>query len=157
MQDGEIPFRCRAVGVTVLKGSGGAARVLLLKRAKGIFAGLWCQVTGRIETGEMGYEAAVREVIEETGLSSGKLYTADFCDFFYNPVVNVIEAIPMFVAVVEENAQVRLNDENTEYRWAEIHEAGQIVPFLGHRSVLNEIRRDFIETEPMLWKLIKEY
>lgn len=157
MRNSAIPFRCGAVAVAVLRGKAEATKVLLLRRAKGMLAGLWCQVTGRIEPGETGWEAATREVVEETGLLPAKLYSADFCDFFYNPADNVIEAIPMFVAIVADQAVVRLNDENTEYRWFDILEASEIVPFLGHRFALREIRRDFIECEPMAWKLIKEY
>ena len=77
----DLPMRCRAVAVVVLRDTG---QVLLLKRSKGFLAGHWCQVTGSLEEGETAAQAAAREVMEETGLRPLKLYTADFCDHFYN-------------------------------------------------------------------------
>lgn len=39
----------------------------------------------------------------------------------------------MFVALVAEGAEVRLNQENTDHRWVGALEASEIVPFHGHR------------------------
>ena len=121
-----------------------------MQRSKGFLAGLWCQVTGKVEAGETHWEAATREVIEETGLQPSKLYSADFCDFFYEPTSNTIEAIPIFVAIVPNDADVKLNDENTAYRWVDLLEAIDLVPFVGHRQALREIHYDFMINA--LWK-----
>jgi 8-oxo-dGTP diphosphatase len=53
-------------------------RVVLVKRARGVYAGLWSLPGGRVELGETLREAARREVREETGLSAeiGRLVTA---------------------------------------------------------------------------------
>jgi 8-oxo-dGTP diphosphatase len=50
----------------VIKDSQG--RLLLIKRGHEPGAGLWSLPGGRIEPGETGQQAAVREVLEETGL-----------------------------------------------------------------------------------------
>lgn len=46
-----------------------AGRLLLIRRRNEPGAGLWSLPGGRIETGETGEQAMVREVREETGLS----------------------------------------------------------------------------------------
>jgi len=81
-------------------------------------------------------------------------YSADFCDFFYDASSNSIEAIPMFLATVAAGSEVRLNSENMEFCWVDLADAANMVPFLGHRIALREIRRDFIENVPMPWKMI---
>ena len=59
-----------AVAVLVLRGAGEDARVLLLRRSRGAFAGAWTFVMGGVEDGERATDAARRELREETGLSA---------------------------------------------------------------------------------------
>ena len=153
----ELPVRCGAVAVVVLRGTGAGAQVLLLKRAKGGLAGLWSQVTGSLEADEAGWQAAVREVLEETGLQPRRLYSADFCDHFYDPESDSVEVVPMFVALVVEDAEVRLNEENSDHRWVGALEASEIVPFHGHRVALREIHRRFVAATPPAWMLISDF
>jgi len=64
---GFIEYRNPAVGVAVvLRDDRG--RVLLGRRASGIYAGLWCIPCGYVEWDEDVREAAVREFEEETGV-----------------------------------------------------------------------------------------
>ncbi len=53
------------VAVSVLRSNG---KTLLIKRAGGDYAGLWALPGGKIEKNEHISEAAVREVLEETGI-----------------------------------------------------------------------------------------
>jgi len=156
MERAELRVRCGAVAVVVLRGSGAGAQVLLLKRAKGRLAGLWSQVTGNLEAGETAPRAARREVIEETGLQPLRLYTADFCDHFYDPASDRVEVVPIFVAVVADDAAVRLNRESTDHRWVGVLEAGEMVPFHGHRVALREVHRRFVMAAPPAWMLISD-
>lgn len=64
---GAIHYRNPAVGVAVLVRDG--PLVLLGRRARGDYAGLWCVPCGYVEWDEDVREAARRELFEETGLA----------------------------------------------------------------------------------------
>jgi dihydroneopterin triphosphate diphosphatase len=64
----EIPIRCFAVSVVLLRRVSAGCEVLLLRRNHTL-VGEWCQIAGAIEEGEKAWEAALREVNEETNLT----------------------------------------------------------------------------------------
>ena len=66
----------------MLRGSGDDTRVLLLRRARGVFAGAWTIVMGGVDRKERASDTARREVLEETGLRVTVLYTAGALDSF---------------------------------------------------------------------------
>ena len=72
--------RSEAVGVMVLREGGAEPETLMVRRAGGVFAESWNLVTGRIELGEAAWQAAVRELYEETGLVPSALFTAGVTD-----------------------------------------------------------------------------
>jgi dATP pyrophosphohydrolase len=149
--------RCTAVAATVLRGTGAYARVLLLHRAGGAFAGAWSQVTGRIEDGETAWQATAREVREETGVVADALYAAGYCDQFYNPVDDTIDVVPMFVAIAPADCAIVLNAESDQFRWATFAEAETELAFLGHRIAIREVRGNFAEGAPPRWTRIEAY
>ena len=58
-------------------------RFLLLKRAKTkIYEHLWQGVAGKIEAGEAAWEAAIRELKEETGFEPVRIFVADHVSKF---------------------------------------------------------------------------
>lgn len=61
--DHEIAF-CEGASIAVFSGR----RVLLVKRKRAPFAGLWSLPGGKTESGETAREAACRELMEETGI-----------------------------------------------------------------------------------------
>ncbi|MFB2596139.1 NUDIX domain-containing protein [Paracoccus sp. p4-l81] len=70
MQD--IPIRCHAVSLVAVRVLNDTNEVLLLRRTRSL-RGEWCQVAGTIEAEETAWEAAIRELAEETGLSPSAL------------------------------------------------------------------------------------
>ena len=78
----EIPVRAYAAAAVVVRRARDGARFLLLRRTSRPI-GAWTYVAGSIEEGEKAYHAAVREVLEETGLNVSALYSADVCEQFY--------------------------------------------------------------------------
>ncbi|MEQ8862757.1 MAG: NUDIX domain-containing protein [Thalassobaculum sp.] len=148
----EIPIRCFAVSVVVMRFEKGEAQVLLLRRTQTL-AGEWCQVAGKIEDGETAWQAALREVREETGLECARLYSADICEQFYEAERDAISMLPVFVCIAHV-ADVVLNHEHSEFRWVDFDGALAMVPFAGQRHVLRHIRTEFVDREPVRHLLI---
>ena len=96
--------------------------MLLLRRTRPP-VGAWCQIAGRIEDGEKAWQAALRELREETGIRPEKLYSADICEQFYEAGRDAITVAPVFVAIVDKSATVSLNHEHSAYRWVSFDEA----------------------------------
>jgi dATP pyrophosphohydrolase len=143
----EVPIRSFTVSVVALRKRDDKHQVLLLKRAQSL-SGEWCQIAGKIEKDERAWQAALRELAEETRLRPTILYSADICEQFYEPSRDAITVVPVFVACVEPDKNVVLNDEHSEFRWVSFDEAVEMVPFAEQRRVLGHIEREFIQRPP---------
>ncbi len=143
------------MAVVVVRGAGDGARVLLIRRSKGAFAGGWTVVMGGVEPGEHGVAAAHRELHEETGLHAA-LYTAGVLDAFYDPIRDRIVHVPFFVArIPEAGAEIILeDDEHDAFRWATFDEAETLLMFSAQRRALAEVHEEFIRREPEPWRLL---
>jgi dATP pyrophosphohydrolase len=144
----EIPVRCYGVSAIVLRKNGRKNEVLLLKRATSSF-GQWCQVAGGIEPGETAWQAALREIREETTLVPERLYSADLLEHFYETEKDAIWIAPVFVAFVGAGAKVQLNHEHSDYRWISFRKAIALVPFTGQKEILQNVERAFTKQEPL--------
>lgn len=104
----------------------GQPQFLLLKRAKGkIYEGQWRMIGGKVTPGETYWQAALRELKEETRLTPVKLWTIPSVNQFYEAASDTIYSIPAFAAQVDEEQQPVLDDEHTGITWAgaeNIHE-----------------------------------
>ena len=143
----EIPIRSVAVSVVVVREVVGRHEVLLLRRTRTL-RGEWCQVAGAIEPGETAWQAALREVEEETGLTPYALCSADFCEQFYEADRDAISLLPVFVGFVSDDAQVTLNAEHSEHRWLGFEDAVAVVPFAGQRHLLRHVHAEFAARAP---------
>ena len=143
----EVPVRVFMVSLVALRHNNASCEVLLLRRTQTL-AGEWCQVAGKIEDGEKAWEAAVRELAEETGLRPEQLYSADICEQFYEADRDAVTIAPVFVAIVDAQADVTLNQEHSEHRWTTFDEAVEMVAFGGQRRVLRWIEDEFVRRSP---------
>lgn len=143
----EIPIRSFSIAVVVLREVAGEAEILLLRRNHSL-VGEWCQIAGAIEDGETAWQAALREMKEETGLVPKHLYSGDVCEEFYEADRDAITIAPVFVAYVDYDAPVVLNAEHSEYKWVSLEWAEDMVPFGGQRRVFRHIRQEFIIRDP---------
>ena len=66
----ELDIRSNSVSVVVVRICGDSAEYLLLRRATDYLRDQWCQVAGAVEQGETAWQAAIRELKEETGLEA---------------------------------------------------------------------------------------
>ncbi|UWP98751.1 NUDIX domain-containing protein [Aliiroseovarius crassostreae] len=135
------------VSVVVIRPGEMHSEILLLKRVAKP-AGVWCQVAGKIESGETAWAAALRELKEETDLSPLAFYNADICEQFYEPWTDQIVIAPVFVAIVPKGAEVRLNNEHSAYAWLSSEQAISRVSFPGQKRMLREVDLTFLQSNP---------
>ena len=123
---------------------------LLMKRAPHILlGGTWQMVSGHIEGDEKAFEAALREMREETGLRVRHFYQASYVNRFYLAHSDEIVLSPVFCVEVAWEEQVRLSPEHTDYRWVSPEEAMDLLPWPGQRKALAVLREQFILREPL--------
>ncbi|MFK2905319.1 NUDIX domain-containing protein [Dyella ginsengisoli] len=144
----DLSLRCSMVSVVVVRGSGEQTRTLLVHRATAHLHGLWTYVAGHLEAGETAWQAALRELLEETGLRAASLYSADRCETFYDAGEECIAVVPAFVAFVDAGAEVRLNHEHDDHAWLSFAEAIERLPFGGQRALYADVQHAFVLQPP---------
>jgi dATP pyrophosphohydrolase len=143
-----IPTRCSLVSVITIRGLGEHAGTLLLRRAQTPLHGLWTYAAGHLEAGETAWQAALRELAEETGLRPTGLYSADQCETYYDVREECIAVVPAFVAYVASDATVRLGAEHDAHAWLPFPDAIARLPFGGQRTLYAHVHREFVLRAP---------
>jgi dATP pyrophosphohydrolase len=111
-------------------------QVLIIERADK--AGFWQSVTGSLEAGETPQQAAIREVLEETGLHAEQFELQDwqvantyeiYPHWRYRYAPNVTTNVEhQFALVLPSALPIRLApDEHLQYAWVDWREAAQRV------------------------------
>jgi dATP pyrophosphohydrolase len=120
---------------------------LLLERRRP--AGFWQSVTGSLEWGETADSAARRELLEETGITQGRLCNLQWTQVYeilpsfgkkYAPGVtrNLEHA---FALKLPERVPVSLSDsEHVRYRWLSAADAVATVSSSTNRAVIQQLR-----------------
>ena len=121
-------------------------RFLLLKRAKTkIYEHLWQGVAGKIEAGEAAWEAAIRELKEETGFEPVRIFVADHVSKFYEAHGDRVNLVPVFGIEVDDE-EVILSDEHCEFKWVDFNTAHQTLIWSGQKdgiaAVFNMLNSD---------------
>ncbi len=137
----------RLAEVFIYRMTGDVPEYLILRRSdKVIYSGIWSVCAGKIEPGEKAYEAAVREMREETGLVPEELYNVDAVNVFYDPANDEMHAVPVFLAKVAAQ-EVTLNDEHTEFQWHAEEEAVKMLHWLSHKNNVRLIQKCLTDEE----------
>jgi len=111
------------VEVYVIRPNSGDWRILALQRAAdAIRPRSWETVYGKIDSGERPEQAAVRELREEAGLEPAALYNLTVNSFYLHADQTVQMAI-VFVAFVDDSADVTLGEEHQEFEWLSLDDA----------------------------------
>ncbi len=110
----------------------------------------WQMISGKIEKGEKAWQAALREIKEETGITPDSLYSANKVEYFYEVNQNCINLVPIFVGSVENEVEVRLSDsEHNEYKWITVDESHNYLIFPNHIDIIAYLEENFIKKEPV--------
>ena len=116
-------------------------RVLTLKRGAGTrCTGAWEIVHGRIEAGERAEQAAMREVLEETGLTATRLYSITVNSFYLHQTGTVQLAL-VFAAIVDSAGAVTLGTEHDAYAWHSMNSAAEILSWPREREALVHVQQ----------------
>jgi dATP pyrophosphohydrolase len=133
----------------VLRRRSGIIELLLARRAEGQYmGGTWQLITGGIEEKETAWQAALRELREETGLIPVEFYRLSAVNAFYRADVDAIcHGIP-FCAIVDPAAVVKLDHENTHFEWCSLESAEAKLMWSADRQTLAEVRQEILEDGP---------
>lgn len=95
---------------------------LLLRRApEVVYAGQWRMVGGKIHAGEAAWQAAVRELREETGRAPVELWALPSVNTFYEWQHDRINLTPAFAARLD--ADPVLDREHDGFAWLDVEAA----------------------------------
>ena len=112
------PYRQRPSAEASGAGASGALEFLVLQRAPGhAYAGTWRMVGGKIEIGERAWEAALREMREETALAPLRFWALPSVNAFYEWRRDTVALAPAFAAEVAADAEPVLDAEHTAWAW----------------------------------------
>ncbi len=116
--------RVGVVDVCVIRVGGRSWKILALRRAPdAIRPGSWEFVHGHIDEGEDPATAARRELREETGLTTTRLYSITV-NPFYLVKNDTVQVAIVFAAIVDE-AAVKLGSEHDRYEWLSVAAAAK--------------------------------
>ncbi|HEX5003813.1 MAG TPA: NUDIX domain-containing protein [Gemmatimonadales bacterium] len=113
--------------------------LVLRRSARGRSPGAWEVVHGHIEEGERPEEGARRELREETGLTPAALYNLSRVEAFYVHGAGEVALIPVFAALVPEDAAVVTSDEHDAAEWLPADLARSRLAWPRSRRALDDI------------------
>jgi 8-oxo-dGTP pyrophosphatase MutT (NUDIX family) len=125
-----------AGGVIYYRGEGGIPMYLVLLSRRGI----WEFPKGHIENKEDPQGAALREINEETGLSTIKLmgnfkYVISYA--FYKDGERIKKDVVYFIAETKK-AEVKISNEHTGFMWLGFNEAFQRLTHAQSKKLITE-------------------
>jgi dihydroneopterin triphosphate diphosphatase len=124
--------------------------LLLRRSSKEIYPNIWQMVTGSSHEKEKGFETALREIKEETGLIPQKFWIVPKVNSFYNSAKDEIVIVPVFSALVDNESEVHISDEHSEYIWLNKIDAVQLLAWPGQRESLEIIYNYFMSEQCFL-------
>ncbi len=129
----------RVVDAYVFRRTESGLKYLLMKRAETkLYEHLWQGVAGKIEPGEEAWEAAIRELKEETGFDPVRIFVADHVSRFYEKHGDRINLVPVFGMEVDSE-DVTLSEEHCEYRWTDFATAKQTLVWNGQKEGITAV------------------
>ena len=143
-------LRSNLVAVYVVRPDTSGIELLMLQRPEGHrFALAWQTVGGHIEEkrGETAWQAALRELREETGLVVRRWFRIDRPESFYNPENDTIYFVPAFVALVAPGSEPTISDEHRSWRWQTPEQAAELVDWAAMRDSIRLVGEALADPE----------
>lgn len=123
----------KSCGAVVFRKKDYKPQILLIRHVNG---GHWAFPKGHVENDETEEQTALREILEETGLSV-KVDTAYRKVVTYSPKKDVIKDVVYFVAIADENSSaVAQESEISQVKWVDMNSAVEYVSFDNDKKVL---------------------
>ncbi|MCY3567415.1 MAG: NUDIX domain-containing protein [Chloroflexi bacterium] len=147
-------IRSNIVAVYVVRPAprGDSIELLMLQRPDSHrFARAWQTVGGHIEErrGETAWQAALRELDEETALPVERWFRIDRPETFYNPENDTIYLVPAFVALVAGDVEPLLSDEHQAFRWQRPEDAAAGVNWAAMRDSILLVGEAFSDPQQL--------
>ena len=148
-------MKIRVIDAYIYKKNNNGIDFLILKRAHTkIYEHLWQGVAGKIESGEEAWEAAIRELKEETNLTPSKMFIADYVSSFYEKHGDRINFVPVF-GIEVDSTDVILSDEHCDYKWVELDKALSYLVWEGQKKGIKTVHdMVFSGDDRMKWSQI---
>lgn len=131
-------LRANLVSVYLLRPApqGGVELLTLQRSQAGTYPGIWQAVHGHIEEGETAWQAAARELEEESEIAPRRWFRSLTLETFYAPETDTIYFTPMFVAEAAAGAACRISNEHQAFAWRSLDEARAVFPWdTQHRTL----------------------
>ena len=147
--------KVRVVDAYVYRKTGDKSKYLILKRARTkMYEHLWQGVAGKIEKGEQAWQAAIRELKEETGLDPIRIFVADHVSKFYETHGDRVNLIPVFGIEVGSDI-ISLSREHSDFKWVDYDSACSYLVWRGQKKGIYIVNEMIISNDDrMKWSQI---
>ncbi|WP_445665056.1 NUDIX domain-containing protein [Fodinibius sp. AD559] len=130
---------------------------LIFKRAADVsYAHQWRMIGGKVNRDETHFEAALRELEEETGLSPDLFWTIPSVNQFYDHDSDSILQIPAFGAQINQELAITLNHEHVSWKWISPNEFNTYIQWPEQKRLMN-LLADIVTSKQMLNEWIIEF
>ncbi len=142
----------RVIDAYVYRTTSAGLLFLVLKRAKTkMYEHIWQGVAGKIEGGETSWEAATRELKEETGLAPLKIFVADHVSKFYETNGDRINLVPVFGIEVDSESVI-ISQEHCDHKWVDLNGALDLLVWRGQKEAIQVVHDMVISNDDrMRW------
>ncbi len=140
------------VDVYPYRGSAADREYLLLRRRPGvIYSGDWRMVGGKILDSETAWQAAGRELEEETGCKPLVMWAIPSANVFFEWEKDTVRVIPAFAAEIDRDPV--LNHEHDAFGWYDYEAACQLLCWPEQRRLLGIVHEELDRDIPVSWRV----